>query len=472
MADITNNIIAMIDTTSYDSLKKLYQDLLSIKKDRFEDNERIIIIYNSDNQKNLIDELLIFIDIPEYFIIFQKTDNARDIDFTFSESFCVYPWLALQIDTLGDVAPCCIFKGKILDENKNSYSIHHSNIKEIYFSPYMENLREQLNQGGKPIECDRCWNDEAVGNPSMRQRAYHKFKEIFYNVDYVNGNLDNLQIFDLSLGNSCNLSCRICTEKYSSKIAEENLLANRLSHSDYLALKKSVGWSKDDEFWEKLLPVVDNIKYLDIYGGEPFMSKSHFKFLKKLVDLGVAKNIKIDYNSNGTIYSDEFFKLWDHFKEIKISFSIDDIGSRFEYQRNGADWAKVQENIEKFNSQQSKKFITDVAITVSIQNVLYLPELLKWVKSQSFAGSHMEILHGPWYLSIVSLTNEAKELVLSKLSTYKLNPFINSIMQTINQSTALDSAEDFINFMKTLDGERKQSFLITHPEIAKAMGYD
>ena len=186
----------------------------------------------------------------------------------------------------------------------------------------------------------------------------------------------------------------------------------------------------------------------------------------------MAKNIKIDYNSNGTIYSDEFFKLWDHFKEIKISFSIDDIGSRFEYQRNGADWAKVQENIEKFNSQQSKKFITDVAITVSIQNVLYLPELLKWVKSQSFAGSHMEILHGPWYLSIVSLTNEAKELVLSKLSTYKLNPFINSIMQTINQSTALDSAEDFINFMKTLDGERKQSFLITHPEIAKAMGYD
>ena len=36
------------------------------------------------------------------------------------------------------------------------------------------------------------------------------------------------------------------------------------------------------------------------------MSKMHFKFLQRLIELDVAKNIKIDYNSNGTIYSERF----------------------------------------------------------------------------------------------------------------------------------------------------------------------
>jgi hypothetical protein len=82
-----NNILATVDLTTYKSLRDLYEDLLALKKDVFADHERIVIVYNSANQKKLIDELLLVIDIPDFFVIFETTDVNTGIDFSFSDSF-------------------------------------------------------------------------------------------------------------------------------------------------------------------------------------------------------------------------------------------------------------------------------------------------------------------------------------------------------------------------------------------------
>ena len=92
-----NNILATIDVTSYKSLKDLYEALLAVKKDIFADNERIVIVYNSANQKKLIDQLLVAIDIPIFFVVFETNNNTDGIDFCFSDSFCIYPWINLRI---------------------------------------------------------------------------------------------------------------------------------------------------------------------------------------------------------------------------------------------------------------------------------------------------------------------------------------------------------------------------------------
>jgi len=457
-----NNILATVNVTLYNSLKALYEDLLALKKDVFADDERIVIVYNSSNQKKLVGELLSAIDIPDFFVIFETSDNVDGIDFSFSDSFCIYPWINLRVSTTGDLSPCCTNNTIISNLSKTS-------IQKAYQSDTMKGLRQAFLAGDYPSECSKCWKEEAVGKPSMRQRAKHKFKDIYYRLNYQSEDINNLQLFDLNLGNACNLSCRICNHASSSSIANLDHKHSRLSEQQYIKLKQSVNWSETDEFWDQLLTTAQNLKYLDLYGGEPLMSKNHFNFLRKLIDLGVAKNIQIDYNSNGTMYSDRFFDLWEHFKSVKISFSIDDIEDRFEYQRNGSNWSQVNNNIKKYRSKISDRFTIDIFPTINIQNVYYLPELLQWAQTVDLPIS-FSILHDPSYMSINNVPDRARSAIISKLQPFVYFDVISSVISVLERPNNCDG-QGFIKYMKTLDSERQQNFQYSHKEIAQLIGY-
>jgi len=432
-----NNILATVDVTSFKFLKDLYEALLVLKKDTFADNERIRIVYNSANQKKLIDQLLLAIDIPDFFVIFETTNISGGIDFSFSDSFCIYPWINLRISTIGEISPCCMI-------NKNIANLSKTTVQDAYSSDIMKDLRQRFLIGDRPNECSACWQEESVGKLSMRQRGKHKFREIYYRLDYQKENISNLQLFDLNLGNACNLSCKICSRNSSSSIAEKEHANGIISTVELQELRQTVKWAETSVFWDQLLKQVQNIKYLDLYGGEPLMSKMHFNFLKKLIDLDVAKNISIDYNTNGTIYSEKFFDLWDHFKEIKLSFSIDDIGDRFEAQRVGSNWTQVCENIKHYNSKRSEKFITEVYPTVNVQNVYWLPELLDWILTQSFDHISFNILHSPVDYNVISLDDQSKLKIIKKFKQYPQYDICNSIIKL------LDVAKEYrqINIIK------------------------
>ncbi len=409
MAPTSNYIIlATVDVTLYNSINDLYEVLLSLKKEVFTDDERIVIVYNSTSQRKLVNELLLTIDIPEFFVIFKLTDCQDGIDFNFSDSFCIYPWINLRISTTGDIGPCCSFQ-------KSFTNLNQTTIKEAYQSNFMQELRQDFLNGEYPSSCSTCWKEEAIGKSSRRQLGKYKFKEIYYKLDYQKENINNFQSVDLSLGNSCNLSCKICNRQSSSSIADQDYTNGIISTVEFDLLNQSVQWADSEIFRDQILEIGQNIKYLDLYGGEPLLSKPHFKFLKKLIESDVAKNIKIDYNSNGTMYSEKFFDLWKHFKSVKISFSIDDIEDRFEYQRCGAQWTRVVDNIQKYNNHKSPTFTTEVFPTINTQNVFYLPELIEWIASQNFDYVEFNMLNTPLHYNIMSLTTADKLATIEKL---------------------------------------------------------
>ena len=134
---ITKNnysILATVDLTKYKSLNDLYECLLSLKKDVFASDERIIIVYNSEKQYKLVKELLDAIDIPEFFVIFETTNTKSGMDFSFSDSFCIYPWINLRISTIGDISPCCMFSEQIDNLNQTT-------IKDVYQKTFNKNTK-------------------------------------------------------------------------------------------------------------------------------------------------------------------------------------------------------------------------------------------------------------------------------------------------------------------------------------------
>ena len=399
------------------------------------------------------------------------------------EKICMLPWISIETSPIGTARPCCLAKDEItyVDEHgiENKYNLKEHTLKEIYNSRYMQVLRRDFLYGQKPATCQRCWDEEAAGRVSKRMNSRIRLKEYYDNVDFHNLNPDQLWFIDLKLGNICNLKCRICGSWSSSKWAKEEIdyvpeLENRKEHLAYKFLQDGA-WPRETEvFWDNLKTLLPNIKYFEFTGGEPFLIEQHFELLRFAVDNNYSKNIEIHYNTNGTVYP-KSAELWNHFKHVEIAFSIDNIGERFEYERYGANWNEVKENLNMFTAMRSSKISTQLCATMNIQNVYYLPELCDWIATQTFDHIYFNMLHDPWHMCISCMTLAAQELVIDRLEKHEFNPKYRAeilrIVQFIRNGEGSDGQE-FLRKMQMTDKYRQQNFQITHKEIAIAMGYN
>lgn len=394
------------------------------------------------------------------------------------EKICMLPWISIETSPIGTARPCCLAKDEIRDEQGNKYTLKTATLEEIYHSNYMKNLRQEFLNGGQPKTCQRCWDEEAAGRVSKRINSRVRLKEYYDQVDWDNLNPNQLWFIDLKLGNICNLKCRICGSWSSSKWVNEEIdyipNIDRKSHLAYKFLQDGA-WPRESEvFWDNLKTLLPNIKYFEFTGGEPFLIQQHFDLLEYAVENGYAENIEIHYNTNGTVFPDQHH-VWSHFKHVEVAFSIDNTEQRFEYERYGAQWSEVQANLIKFSEMCGSKFSTQLCLTVNTQNVYYLPEICDWMKTQTFDHIYFNMLHDPWHMCISRMTPRAQEVVIERLINHAFDPNhhmeVMRIVKFIQNGQGSDGRE-FLRKMKTTDEYRKQSFLDTHPEIAKAMGYD
>jgi MoaA/NifB/PqqE/SkfB family radical SAM enzyme len=398
------------------------------------------------------------------------------------KTICMLPWISIETSPIGTTRPCCLAIDEIVDDQGNKFDLNKTDLETIYNSSYMQRLRKQFRQGEKPETCNRCWQEEDAGRVSKRIYSKIRLKELVDKVDYDNEIPKQLWFVDLKLGNICNLKCRICGSWSSSKWAQEEInymteLTNKKDHLAYKFLQQGAWPRKTQTFWDNLRQLLPNIKYFEFTGGEPFMIQEHFDLLQYAVDQGYAKNIDIHYNTNGTQWPDSH-ELWSHFRRVEIAFSIDNIGERFEYERYGARWNEVQENISKFHQLRDRfpnKITTQVCMTINIQNVYYLEDLCNWINTQTFNDHFFNMLHDPKHMCIDNLTPEAKTIVVNKLAAGNFGPKhkaeILRIIKFIENGSGSNGAK-FRNKMKQTDRYRKQNFAKTHAEIAEAMGYE
>ena len=402
---------------------------------------------------------------------------------TLPKTICMLPWVSIETSPIGTARPCCMAHEEIVDSNGKKYDLNSHTLTEIYQSDYMQQLRQQFRRGEKPATCNRCWEEEAAGRDSKRIHSRVRLKELYQQVDWSNDQPDQLWFVDLKLGNICNLKCRICGSWSSSKWAEEELAYmpedfNKKEHIAYTWLRQGAWPRKSEVFWDNLKTVLPDIKYFEFTGGEPWMIQEHFDLLEYAVEQGYSKNIDIHYNTNATQDPSTHFLLWKEFGRVDIAFSIDNVGDRFEYERYGAKWDIANQIIDDVHFKQIylPNITTQLCFTINIQNVYYLDELLTWAETKGFGNIYFNMMHSPDHMSVQRMTPAAQELVLNKLkTTFWRSEFyqreIDAVIKFIEAGPGSDGSE-FLFKMKRTDEHRKQCFSDTHPEIARAMGYD
>jgi glutamate-1-semialdehyde 2,1-aminomutase len=219
---------------------------------------------------------------------------------------------------------------------------------------------------------------------------------------------------------------------------------------------------------------MDHVRYIEFTGGEPFMIREHFDMLLNLVQRGLAQNIEIHYNTNGTQWPELAEDIWRHFKTVEIAFSIDDVGARFEYQRANAVWDEVIENLERFRNlrHRSPNIKLQVCCTVNVFNVLYLEEVANWIDQQGFDFVYWNMLHQAECFSIGTLPDSAKQAISQRLRNVKTphHSEFNRICDFMINGISTDGAQ-LRKQIALVDQRRNQNFAIIEPEMAALIEY-
>ena len=397
------------------------------------------------------------------------------------DKFCVLPWVSLETSPIGTVRPCCLADDEIVDNSGEKFNLSTANFVDIQNSRHMQDLRQQFLNGRQPQTCRKCFREERSGRTSKRMHTLNRLKHILE--DHTEWTVDAkpLLFLDLKLGNICNLKCRICGSWSSSTFATEELQwlrkgEEKKSSPHYQMLKDGAWPRENQQFWSEIDQVVDQIRYIEFTGGEPFMIDEHFNMLQGLVDRGIAHQVEIHYNTNGTQWPVNAEEIWRHFKTVEIAFSIDDIGARFEYQRSNAIWTEVVANIAKFRALRSRhpNICLQICCTVNVFNVYYLETVAEWILEQKMDFIYWNMMHDVYFFSISSLPDSAKQAITEKLNSAdmpaKIKEEFDRIVDFMKGGVSLDGFH-LRREIGNLDRRRGQNLAITEPEFAQLIGY-
>jgi MoaA/NifB/PqqE/SkfB family radical SAM enzyme len=380
------------------------------------------------------------------------------------ENFCIMPFVNLEARTTGEVSCCCVMQDYAPQDLSQGDSI-----LEVWNGEWLNKYRADFLANKRPEACSHCWNIEKAGMASKRTKGVQFYKD---KLDYTNiAPLKSPMTLDLKLGNICNIKCRSCTPMFSSQWVKEEIRYERDSGlRRYISAHSKKGqWPRtNDLFWQELESILPTVEKLEFFGGEPMLTEQHFRILEKCVELDVAKNIDISYNTNGSTFPSKYAHLYKHFNVVQIFFSIDGVHEQFEYIRFPNVWDTVIENIQQFKQVEGNIHLK-IFQTLSIFNVDKLTSLTNYMKELDIEVSY-NMVHDPKYLCLTSLPLTVKQHINDK---YKDEPeYVQHILKFMNNNDTSEHFDEFIRRTKFHDNFRGNDFTQTFPALYELIKYE
>jgi glutamate-1-semialdehyde 2,1-aminomutase len=161
-----------------------------------------------------------------------KNNLKDENDIAGGSTFCVNPFLEVNVTPSGSVKPCCAWPE--MTQNGRPMTVYEHSIEEIWNSEAMRSVRRKLTNGQQVKECSYCYNQEKTGARSMRIDGTRAWEAGWLNPEgetiegmKARARANDFRLpggpewIDLDVGNLCNLKCRMCNSLSSSRIAED-----------------------------------------------------------------------------------------------------------------------------------------------------------------------------------------------------------------------------------------------------------
>jgi hypothetical protein len=235
-------------------------------------------------------------------------------------------------------------------------------LDEHWNGEHMRSVRLRMMRGETLPECEVC-NDKLLNTDVYRsyfnQLFGHKYNTVMENTDPT-GYTTMLPVsWDYRFSNLCNFKCRMCGDMLSSAWETEQKQHDMVDFTNPKnnwmrpEVKKQIETFQDTQVEQEFSTAVEEHRVEEVYwvGGEPLMYEQHWKYMKRIIELGDGPNVYARYNTNLSrvnyrginLYSDILSGL----RDWQICASLDGTGKIGEYIRTGLDFNAWLENFSQ-----------------------------------------------------------------------------------------------------------------------------
>jgi hypothetical protein len=316
------------------------------------------------------------------------------------ETLCMAPWTHTYLSPQTERRMCCASREpaqnfeQYIDTATGTGVYQPVSLTEHWNSPHMRSVRLRMMRGETLPECTVC-NEKLLNTDVYRSyfnRLFeHKYEECMRATDRYGFTKVRPVSWDYRFSNLCNFKCRMCGDMLSSSWETEQRQHNMIdftnSKNNWMRpeVREQISQFQDTQIEKEFSDAVEEHRVEEVYwvGGEPLMYEQHWRYMKRIVELGDGNRVYARYNTNLSrvdyrgvnLYSD----VLAHLRDWQICASLDGTGPTGEYIRTGLDYGSWRLNFE-----QGLKYVNHRR-QMRIDFTLTLPGLFEVVNMQRLA---------------------------------------------------------------------------------------
>ena len=275
------------------------------------------------------------------------------------DTLCLAPWTHTYLSPQTERRLCCASREpaqnfrQYIDTESGTGKYIPITLDEHWNGEHMRSVRRRMMAGEILPECEIC-NDKLL-NTSVYRSYFdslfgHKYLQVVNTTDETGFTSMKPVSWDYRFTNLCNFKCRMCGDMLSSSWETEQRQHNMIDWSNpknnwmQPVIKKQIEEFQDTQIEAEFSQAVEEHRVEEVYwvGGEPLMYEQHWRYMKRIVELGDGPNVYARYNTNLSRVDYKGINLYrdilSRIRDWQICASLDGTGPIGEYIRSGLNY--------------------------------------------------------------------------------------------------------------------------------------
>jgi hypothetical protein len=289
-----------------------------------------------------------------------------------------------------------------IDTSSGTGTYMPATLEDHWNSEHMKSVRRRMMAGETLSECDVC-NSRLLNTDIYRSYFNHLFGskyKLAMELTTPDGYTDMKPVsWDYRFSNLCNFKCRMCGDMLSSAWESEQRTNNMIDWTNpknnwmLPEIKEQITNFQDSQIEQEFSLAVEEHRVEEVYwvGGEPLMYEQHWRYMKRIIELGDGPKVYARYNTNLSRCNyrgiDLFTDILDHVRDYQICASLDGTGVIGEYIRTGLNYSQWLENFRRAVAHRRYSRQVRIDFTLTLPGLFEVERIVRL--SQEF---HTEIL--------------------------------------------------------------------------------
>ena len=284
------------------------------------------------------------------------------------DTLCLAPWTHTYLSPQTERRMCCASREpaqnfeQYIDTQSGTGQYIPVTLEQHWNSDHMRSVRRRMLAGETLPECDVCNNkllNTNVYRDYFTHLFGHKLEQVFQSTNSTTGHTTMVPVsWDYRFSNLCNFKCRTCGDMLSSSWESEQRVHNMVDWNNTknnwmrADIRSQISQFQEDQVEAEFAAAVEQHRVEEVYwvGGEPLMYEQHWRYMKRIVELGDGPKLYARYNTNLSRITycgvDLYRDILSHIRDWQICASLDGTNEIGEYIRTGLDYEQFCRNFE------------------------------------------------------------------------------------------------------------------------------